>query len=224
MTQLPLIFEYGLDSPQFGSFLLSLVAAFLSCFLVGHAPSARRTGARVLAIALLAVLSNVVGGPLLLTGALLVFAAGDAFLAQDDDRASRLGLSCLLAGNVSYAVLFFSAAEATLYLAQPWRAVIVIALLVAVLMSLRIMASTVSTYRLPALAALAVSVISAVLALGTVLPGLMAGAILLTVFAALVAMRFGRPPENPLRWMPVATWVVFYAAHLLITLAALALL
>ena len=36
------IFEYGLDSPQFGGLLFSAVAAFIYLFMVARPPSARR--------------------------------------------------------------------------------------------------------------------------------------------------------------------------------------
>lgn len=220
---MPLIFEYGLASPQFGTFLLSLVAAFLSCFLVAHPPSARRTGARVLAVALLAVLSNIIGGPLLLTATLLVFAAGDAFLAQDDDRATRLGLAFLLAGHAGYTVLFYRGVVARLYMEEPWRLVLAAAVLVAVVLLLRRAAFMTSAFRIPVLVALVVSAVAAVLSFGTILPGLMAGAVLLAIFAALVVTTTGSQQALP-RWMPLLVWIDYYAAHLLITLAALALL
>lgn len=218
---MPRIFEYGLDSPELGSLLLSLIAAFISCFLVAQPPSARRTGARVLAVALLAVLSHIVGGPLLLTVTLLVFAAGEAFLVQDDERASRLGLSCFLAGQIGYAVLFFRGVEAALYLSQPWRAAAAILLLIAVVWIVRAAGLMAGVFRLPILASLTVSVVAAMLAFGTVLPGLMAGAALLVVSTVLVAMRFAPSPE---KWLPLPGWVLHYLAHMLIVLAALALL
>lgn len=220
---MPLIFDYGLDSPQFGSLLLSLVAAFLSCFLVGQQPSARRTGARVLAVALLAVLSTIQGGPLLLTATLLVFAAGDAFLAQDDDRATRLGLACVLAGQVGYAVLFFHGVEAGLYASEPWRLALCAVVLVAVLAMLRRAVRWTRDFRSPLFLALLMSGVSAVLAFGTVVPGLMAGGALLIVLAAVMAVLHGSA-QAPRRWMPMLVWVDYYAANLVITLAALALI
>ena len=86
------IFEYGLDAPQPGTLLLSAVAAFLYLFMVAGKPSARRTGVKTLSVALLAVLCVLVDGPLVLTLALLACAAGDAFLAHDDERAFLPGL------------------------------------------------------------------------------------------------------------------------------------
>lgn len=220
---MPLIFDYGLDSPQFGSLLLSLVAAFLSGFLVAQPPSARRTGARVLAVALLAVLSTIQGGPLLLTATLLVFAAGDAFLAQDDERATRPWLACMLAGQVGYAVLFFRGVDAGLYTGEPWRLVLCAVVLAAVLAMLRRAVPKTRDFRRPLFLALALSGVSAILAFGTVVPGLMAGGILLIVLAALMVRAHGSPQAPP-RWLPLLGWVDYYAAHLVITLAALALI
>jgi uncharacterized membrane protein YhhN len=222
---MPLIFEYGVDSPQFGSVLLSLAAAFLSLFLAGQPPSTRRTGARTIAIALLAVLSIVVDGPLLLTAALLVFAAGDAFLAQNDSIASRIGVSCFLAGQVSYAVLFFRAVEPALYLSQPWRAVPAIALSIAMVFSLRGVNRLAGSLRLPFLAYLVLALATGVLALGTVLPGVSAGAVLLAVFACLLLGDLLRQSaDRRPTWMDSLRWATYYMAHLLITLSALALL
>ncbi len=220
---MPRIFEYSVDSPQLGTLVLSFAAAFLSGFLASAPPSARRTGARVLSVALLAVLSQIVGGPLLLTGALLVFAAGDALLAQDDDRASQLGLAVFFAGYLGYAVLFLRGAEAGLYLAQPWRIVIALLLPLAVWPAMRSAIAVAGPFRLPVMASLALSPVPTLVALGTVLPGLIAGSILLVTFAVFLALRFGPAAGQP-QWRTTVGWIIYYAGHLLITLSALALL
>ena len=57
-----------------------------------HAADAARTAVKTLAVALLAVLTFVENGPLLLFAALALSALGDAFLSRDGDRTFLAGL------------------------------------------------------------------------------------------------------------------------------------
>jgi len=217
------LLQYGFDSPPFGTVLMSFAAAFLSLFLSHRPPSARRTGARTVAVALLAVLSVLMDGPLLLTGALLVFAAGDAFLVQDDLTAARIGLSLLAAGHLLYAVLVFPAVNGVLFLSEPVRILPAVALPAVAFWWLRGTGRVGDAgLRVPAAAYALLAAAAAVLMLATPLVALATGAVLLALAALPAAILVGRSaPTAP--W-PLAFWLLFYTGHLLVALSALALL
>lgn len=72
-----------------------------------HQPvSAVRTLVKTAAVGALAVLAYVAGAPMALTIALVLSAAGDAFLAGDPDRWLPAGLGAFLAAHIAYIWLF----------------------------------------------------------------------------------------------------------------------
>jgi hypothetical protein len=79
-------FEGDLTSIGNGTLLLALAATFAHAFVAGEAPGLRRTFAAVAPAALFAALSIVMDGPPRLSIALAAAAAGEALLAQRDDR------------------------------------------------------------------------------------------------------------------------------------------
>ncbi|WP_419906814.1 lysoplasmalogenase family protein [Hoeflea sp.] len=219
------IFEYGIDSPQLGSLLLSAAAAFLYFLMVERQPSARRTGAKTLAIALLAALSVIVGGPVLLTAALLLCAAGDAFLAQDDERAFLIGLAAFLVGHILYVVLFLGLGSSDVVVAQPLRlgigAAIVLAAMAA---SVRIIPA--AGHMGPAVAAY-IAVIVAMGLSALLMPGwgVVAGAVLFMASDTVLAtQKFLLPPEEAPFLRARFVWVSYYLAQVLITLSILQLI
>lgn len=220
-----LLFEYGFDSPQFGTLLFSVVAAFLSLFLVDRPPSARKTGARAVAVALLAVLSLIQDVSLVLTVGLLVFAAAQAFLVQDDDRATKIGLICLPVGQLIYAVFLFG------YVRLGEVAVTdkpVIAGGLALIAAVGVFARTVGfgALRKPeASVYLAVAVVSCVFALLAQIGGAAIGCFLLTCFAgATVALEHRRATSSTPVWSAALLWAIFYVGQLFFTLALTGLL
>ena len=220
-----LLFEYGFDSPQFGTVLFSVVAAFLSLFLVDRPPSARKTGARAVAIALLAVLSLIQDVSLLLTAGLLVFAAAQAFLVQDDERATKIGLICLPVGQLIYAVFLFG------YLRPGEVAVTdtsVIAGGLALIVAAGIFARTVgfAALRKPEVSVyLAVAVVSCIFALLAKIGGAAIGCFLLACFAgATVALEHRRATSSTPAWPAALLWAIFYVGQLFFTLALTGLL
>ena len=220
-----ILFQYGFDSPQFGTALLSFAAAFLSLFLSNRPVSARQTGARAVAIALLAALSVIMGGPMLLTVALLVFAAGDAFLVQDTPPAARIGLVLLAVGQCLYAALAWPAVDGAHFLSEPIRLAPAIAFLLAAFFWLRI-AWSAGNAGLHIAAAIypLLATASAVVMLATPLVALAWGALLLALAAFFLAAAW-RWPLTALAPLPRAvSWALFYFGHLLIALSALALL
>ncbi len=220
-----LLFEYGFDSPQFGTVLFSVVAAFLSLFLVDRPPSARKTGARAVAIALLAVLSLIQDVSLLLTVGLLVFAAAQSFLVQDDERATKIGLICLPVGQLIFAVLVFGyvrlgevAVTDTLLIAGG-LALITAAAVFARTVGLAVLRKPeVSVY-------LAAAVVSCVFALLARISGAAIGCFLLACFAgATVAFEHRRTTWPTPAWSAALLWAIFYVGQLFFTLALTGLL
>ncbi len=218
------IFEYGIDSPQLGSLLFSAIAAFIYLFMVARPPSARRTGVKTLAIALLAVLSVVVQGPILLTAALLACAVGDAFLAQDDEKAFLFGLGAFLVGHVLYVALFYNLGSAETVVAQPLRLAVGAALV------LFAMASTIRL--VPAAGRLGPAVgayITVIMAMGLaalLTPGwgIVAGALFFMASdTVLAAQKFLLPDENAPHPRALFVWVSYYLAQALIALSVLGL-
>ncbi len=65
-----------------------------------------RSAAKTLAVAMLAVLAFMQGGPLLLVAALALSAVGDAFLSRDGEKAFLGGLASFLAAHILYVPLF----------------------------------------------------------------------------------------------------------------------
>ncbi|MCY6383544.1 lysoplasmalogenase [Hoeflea prorocentri] len=216
------LFEYGLDTPLPGTLLFSAVAAFLYLLMVSRPPSARRTGVKTLAIALLAVLSVLANGPVLLTAGLLACAIGDALLAQDDDRAFQLGIGAFLLGHVAYIALFVTEGRIDLFSEQPLRIIIAIAIIG--------FCAVVARRLLPATGALkaAVSayvVVIALMALFSLMMsgwGVVAGALLFVASDTVLALqRFLMPAEEGTPWRALFVWASYYLAQLLITLAVL---
>ena len=79
---------------------MSLAAAFLSLIPAEQLRLAGRTGARLVAIGLLAVLLVVVDGPVPLTVGLLAFAAGNALLEQGNECSMQISGACMVAGTL----------------------------------------------------------------------------------------------------------------------------
>ena len=216
------IFEYAIDSPQLGSLIFSAVAAFLYFFMVEKPPSARRTGAKTLAVALLAVLSVVVSGPWLLTAALLFCAAGDAFLAQDDERAFLAGLAAFFIGHVLYIVLFLGLGSNETVVEQPLRIVIGAAVVLFAMAAARRLIPAAGQLG-PAVAAY-IAVIVAMGLSALLMPGwgVVAGALLFMASdTVLAAQKFLLPPEGAPHLRGRFVWVSYYLAQVLITLSVL---
>lgn len=218
------ILEYGFDSPQLGSLVLSAIAAFIYLFMVARPPSARRTGIKTLAIALLAVLSVIIDGPLLLTAALLACAAGDAFLAQDDERAFLPGLVAFLVGHVLYVALFYRLGSVEIVVAQPLRLVVGAALVVFAM---------VATIRLvPAAGRLGPAVgayITVIMAMGLAALltqgwGIVAGSLFFMASDTVLAVqKFLLPEEDAPHRRAQFVWISYYVAQVLIALSVLGL-
>ncbi|MEM6462680.1 MAG: lysoplasmalogenase [Pseudomonadota bacterium] len=216
------ILEYGIDSPQLGSLLFSAAAAFIYLLMVNRPPTARRAAVRALSIGLLAALSTIVGGPLLLSAALLACAAGDALLAQEDDRTFVAGLFAFLAGHLLYIALFNRLGSVEIVVAEPARlaagAVMVIAAMFA---TLRFVPAAGPLG--PFIGVYIVAIVAMGLS-GLLMPGLgvVIGALCLMASDAVRAIEKFLSPQTDGR-RSYFVWVSYYLGQVLIALSVLGL-
>lgn len=218
------IFQYPIDSPELGTLLFSAVAAFVYLFLVAGTPSARRTGVKTLAIALLAALSVLFNGPILLTVGLLACAAGDALLAQDDERAILAGLVAFLIGHIGYIALFASHGDVALVETQPWRVLVGVVMVVATVLAARRLLPAVADMRLPVSIYMVVIVVMGLSSLLMDGWGVAVGAVLFMASdLVLAAQKFLLPAESAPHPRALFVWISYYMAQVVITLSVLEL-
>ncbi|MEO3389295.1 lysoplasmalogenase [Mesorhizobium sp. CAU 1741] len=215
-------FPGGIESLSNGTLLFSAVAAFFYLLMQARAPSWRRTAMKAGSIGLLALLVAIEGGPFLLVAALVLSAIGDAFLAQEDDRAFLAGLASFLAAHIVYVTLFLLAGGGVeILMAQPWRVGLpLIAVAAAIPLTVRLLPAVGSSLRLP-VTAYVTAILAMMLAAATVsAPLVMVGAALfLASDAILAAERFLVLPDSTHRaWTGPAVWVIYYLAQLSIAL------
>ncbi len=216
-------FPGGIESIANGALILSVVAAILTAYMAGTPPGMRRSVVKTASVALLALLAWIEGGPWLLVAALVLSAAGDAFLSREGDSAFLAGLASFLAAHVLYVALFLRA-DVEPFL--PWLANGVVALvlaLAALLMARLLWRSAPAPLRLPILLYTAAILAMGLSALTLDSPAVIVGAILFMVSDTLLgAERFLLAAGSPHRtWMRYGIWVTYYAAQLMITLGFL---
>ncbi len=218
-------FSGGIDSVSNGTLLFSAAAAFFYLLMQSQAPSWRRTAAKTLSIGLLAVLAAIEGGPVLLIIALALSAAGDAFLAQDGEKAFLGGLGSFLLAHIAYVMLFgLAGGGVEILTVQPWRLGIpVVATLAALLLLFRLMPAVGPTLKLPV--ALYVAAIAAMMWTSATVPVpiVMVGAALFLASDSILAIeKFLFPPASPNRaWAGPAVWILYWLAQVTITLGFL---
>ncbi|MBZ9866827.1 lysoplasmalogenase family protein [Mesorhizobium sp. CA15] len=217
-------FPGGVEANANATLLFSFVAAVIYAFALDMPPKWTRTAAKTLAVALLAVLAAMQGGPLLVA-ALALSAVGDAFLSRDGEKAFLGGLASFLAGHIAYVALFSQAGGGLgLLSAEPWRGAIALAMAAFSIVMLAALWRRVG----PQLRAPVAVYVAAILAMGisaltTDHPWVIAGAVLFIASDGLLAAeRFLLAAISPHRvWMRYAVWVLYYAAQLAITLGLL---
>ena len=122
-------FPGGIDANANATLVFSLVAAVIYAFTLNMPPSLARSAAKTLAVAMLAVLALMQGGPLLLVAALALSAVGDAFLSRDGEKAFLGGLASFLLAHILYVPLFLqSGGGSGLLGTESWRGAIALAL------------------------------------------------------------------------------------------------
>lgn len=218
-------FPGGIEGLANGTLILSLAAAVLYLAVRARPPSLRRTLVKTGSTALLALLAFTEGGPALLVAALALSAAGDAFLAQDGEKAFLAGLASFLAAHIAYVPLFLSAGGGLEILAaEPWRAgLAALAVVAAAALMRRLLPAAGPGMRVP-VALYAAAILAMLLAAATVpSPVIVAGAALFVVSDSLLATeRFLLAADSPGR-RPVgaAVWVTYYLAQAAIALGFL---
>ena len=218
-------FPGGIEANANATLLFSFVAAVIYAFALDMPPKWTRTAAKTLAVACLAVLAAVQGGPLPLVAALALSAAGDAFLSRDGEKAFLGGLASFLAGHVVYAALFLKTGGGLGLLgAQSWRGAIALAMAAFGIVMLAALWRRVGPQlRIPIAVYVAAILAMGLSALTTDHPWVIAGALLFFASDGLLAAeRFLLAAVSPHRvWMRQAVWVLYYAAQLAITLGFL---
>ena len=218
-------FAGGIDANANATLIFSLVAAVIYAFTLGMPQSLARSAAKTLAVAMLAVLSALQGGPLLLVAALALSAVGDAFLSRDGEKAFLGGLASFLVSHIVYIALFLrSGGGLGLLGAEPWRGAIALALAVFAIVMLAALWRRVG----PGLSVPIAIYVVAILAMGmaaltTNSAWVIGGAVLFMASDGLLATeKFLVAAISPHRaWMRLAVWVLYYAAQLAITLGFL---
>ena len=218
-------FPGGLAATANGTLLFSVAAAFLYLLMLERPPSWRRTTAKTLAVLLLAVLGWDQAGPAVLVAALLLSAAGDAFLAKEGEKAFLAGLGSFLAAHLAYVVLFAAAGGgAAAIAAEVWRiAAAALMLGFCVVLLLRLWPVLQPALRLPVAAYSAAILMMGISALTLPVPLVILGAALFMASDAILATeRFLLAPASPhRRWTGSAVWLLYYAAQVAITLGVL---
>lgn len=218
-------FPGGIDANANATLIFSLAAAVIYAFALGMPPRLARSAAKTLAVALLAMLALLQGGPLLLVAALALSAIGDAFLSRDGEKAFLGGLASFLAAHVVFVALFVrSGSGIGLLGAEPWRAAIAVAMvLFAIVMLVALWRRVGPELRMPVSVYIVAILAMGVSALTISNAWVIGGAILFMASDGLLAAeKFLAPAISPHRvWMRYAVWVLYYAAQLGITLGFL---
>ena len=186
----------------------ALVSAAAYLPLTEKPPSAVRTILKTLPLLLFSVIAVVSGGPLALVVALLLSALGDAWLAQDGNRAFMAGLASFLLAHLAYAGLFFAAGEGMA--GAPVAATAAIAVFAIVFGMLLVRSAG------PLAVPVALYVVAiAVMGFGAAGMGaaVLAGAALFMISDAILgAAKFLMKPAHPMRALAGAAIWVFYVA------------
>jgi len=218
-------FPGGIEANANATLLFSFAAAVIYAFALDMSPKLTRTAAKTLAVAMLAVLAAMQGGPLLLVVALGLSAIGDAFLSRDGEKAFLGGLGSFLAAHIIYVALFLRAGGG-LYLlsAESWRGAIALAMAAFGIVMLAALWRRVGPQlRIPIAVYVAAILAMGISALTVDRSWVIAGAVLFMASDGLLAAeRFLLAAISPQRaWMRYAVWVLYYAAQLAVTLGFL---
>ncbi|MER9376664.1 lysoplasmalogenase [Mesorhizobium sp. M0491] len=218
-------FAGGIDANANATLIFSLAAAVIYAFTLGMPPTLARSAAKTLAVAMLAVLAGLQGGPLLLVAALALSAAGDAFLSRDGEKAFLGGLASFLVAHIVYVALFLRSGGGLGVLgAEPWRGVIALAMAVFVVIVLAALWRRVGpSLRIPITVYIAAILAMGISALTTSNMWVIGGAVLFMVSDGLLATeKFLVAAISPHRaLMRFAVWALYYAAQLATTLGFL---
>jgi uncharacterized membrane protein YhhN len=218
-------FPGGIEANANATLLFSLVAAVIYAFTIDMSPKLARSAVKTLAVAMLAVLASLQGGPWLLVAALAFSAIGDAFLSRDGEKAFLGGLASFLVAHGLYIALFLRFGGGIgLLSAEPWRAAIAVVMIVfALAMLVALWRRVGPALRLPICVYVAAILAMGISALTLSNVWIIGGAVLFMASDALLASeKFLLSAISPHRvWMRYAVWALYYAAQLGITLGFL---
>ncbi|WP_296746357.1 lysoplasmalogenase [Mesorhizobium sp.] len=218
-------FAGGIEANPNATLLFSVAAAAIYALALELSPRLARSAAKTLAVALLAALAFMQGGPSLLVAALALSAVGDAFLSRDGEKAFLGGLASFLAAHIVFVVLFAKTGNGlALLVSEPWRAVLALVMAAfAIVMLTTLWRRVEMQLRVPIAVYVAAILAMGISALTTSNLWVIAGALLFMASDGLLAAeRFLLAAASPGRvWMRYAVWVLYYAAQLAITLGFL---
>lgn len=218
-------FPGGLQDSLNGYLVFSALAAISYAMMLDMAPSWRRTIAKTLAVSLLAVVALLAGGPVLLVVALLLSAAGDAFLAYRNERAFLAGLASFLAAHIVYVLLFAGAGDGPgMIVADWWRlALVPVIFLLAGVVLVRLWPALPAQMKLPVAAYVCAILLMGITALTMPPVMIVAGAFAFMISDTILAIEtFLLAQDSPHRnWTGKVLWALYYGAQLLITLGLL---
>ncbi|ADV10684.1 lysoplasmalogenase [Mesorhizobium ciceri] len=218
-------FAGGIDANANATLIFSLAAAVIYAFTLGMPPTLARSAAKTLAVAMLAVLAGLQGGPLLLAAALALSAVGDAFLSRDGEKAFLGGLASFLVAHIVYVALFLRSGGGLGVLGvESWRGAIALAMAVFAAVMLAALWRRVGPgLRIPIAVYVAAILAMGISALTTSNVSVIGGALLFMASDGLLATeKFLVAAISPHRaWMRFAVWALYYAAQLAITLGSL---
>jgi uncharacterized membrane protein YhhN len=217
-------FAGGIEATANATLLFSLAAAIVYGLILNTRETLLRSAVKTLAVALLAALAAIQGGPLLLIAALALSALGDAFLSRDGEKAFLGGLASFLAAHLAYIALFSLVGAGLEPLSQLWRAALAVVMAAfAATMLFMLWRRVGPDLRLPVAAYAAAILGMGVSALTLDNVWVIMGAVLFMASDGLLAAeKFLVAAISPHReWMRYAVWALYYAAQLMITLGFL---
>ena len=219
-------FAGGITALSNGTLLFSVVAALVYLLIVTWAPSWRRTVAKTLSTLLLAVLVYLQAGPFGLFAALAFGALGDAFLANDGEKAFLGGLASFLIAHLIYVWLFWSDGSGLPGLfSEHWRWICAMGLAVfAGSMLFRLMPAVGSGLRVPVMVYVLAILLMGLTALTLQRPLVITGAAMFIASDTILsADKFLFAENSPhRRWAPYAVWSLYYGGQVAIALGFLA--
>lgn len=218
-------FAGGMEATPNGILVFSIGAAVFYLAMLEREPSLRRSVMKTLAVALLALLTALENGPVLLVVALVLSALGDAFLSRDGKRAFLGGLGSFLLAHVAYAALFWMHGEREgLVLHEPMRAAVGVIMVAATgILVARLRGAVPRDLREP-VTVYGLAILTTGLAALTVPgPWIVLGAVAFMASDALLgAEKFLLTRDTQVRGaMRQGVWVLYYVAQAVITLGVL---
>ena len=200
-----------------------LCAAVYGFAMLTKPPSGPRTVVKAAAVACIAGVSLVMGGPWLLAAPLILSAVGDAFMAGDPKRWLPFGLGAFLLAHLIYIALFsHMGLGLTPVLSDPLRLILVLLTVGAAGLMLRHIWPGLG--RMREAVVIYVLVITVMTVMAFTLPwtrsAAMIGAVLFMASDAILAIRLFRSP-GPNMTADLAVWWFYWAAQALIARAFL---